>query len=222
MGLDAYVEGSGVDVRLGSYGWYHSFRLTVCDELEDRVWGSRYPLLQNHSDCDGEYSPKEAQMLLEELEEIEKSLGEVQYPTIIYQDKNGNPLDERYKYSDEGTFCYGNGYAFGVDEDGIIVECFADNIPDKEIFCRQRENMLGEKVYVAHFDCLERVQGNRWRCHARDKSIELEELYTDAPEGCVRIVYGTTSALKVFRPIIERLKALCNASIETGNPIVFC
>lgn len=232
MGLDAYVKDSGVDVRLGSYGWYHSFRLTVCDELEDRVWGSRFPMLQNHSDCDGQYSPAEAKILLEELKEIEEGLAEIQYPAVIYQDKDGNPLGENYKYSDRGIFCSGKIFAFGVDEDGIVVECYEHKVPDKsffdhkisgkEFFNKKRKDYLGETIYTAHFDRMELVNEDTWRCYAGDKSIVLEGLYVCAPQGCVRIVYGTTSALKVFGPIIERLKALCKASIKTGNPIIFC
>lgn len=222
MGLDAYVEGSGVDVRLGSYGWYHSFRLTVCDELEDRVWGSRFPKLQNHTDCNGSYSPEEAKILLEELMEIEKDLAELQYPAVIYQDKDGNPLGEDYKYGDRGVFCSSKYYAFGVDKKGIVIECYGHEIPDRELFFEEREDWLGEKIYAAHFDRMELVKDGTWRCYTGDKSIVLNDLFICAPKGCTCIVRGTVLALQVFGRVIDNLKALCEASIRTGNPIVFC
>lgn len=212
MGLDVYAKGSDVYVQLGSYSWYHFFRLTVCNKLENQIQGSRFPLLQNRC-CDEYYSSNEAQMLLKELEEIEKGLAEVQYPAARYQDKDGNPLDERFRYSEEAVFCGGNGYLFGVDKRGLIVECVEQKVPDRELFSEEN---------IAHFDRMELAKNDAWRCYAGDKSVILEGLYVCAPSGCVCIVYETVSALRIFGQIIEKLRVLCEASIRTGNPIVFC
>ncbi|MGB9886460.1 MAG: Imm70 family immunity protein [Moorellales bacterium] len=222
MGLNAYVEGSRTGVRLGSYGWYHSFRSTVCSALEGGQWGSRFPYLQNHSDCEGEYTPAEAAELLKEVLQIESELAAVSYPAALYLDDDGKVLVEEYKYRGEGTFCYASGFSFGVDERGLVVESY-DTCPDPRAFGERRRSVLGEIVFVAHFDCMERVDGAVWRCFAADYAVDLEVgPALCAPEGCVRIVRGTRSAAEIFRQLIDNLKALCNASVETGNPIVFC
>lgn len=68
--VDDEVEG----VEIGSYDDFSVFRDTVCDRLEGGVYGSRFPVLMGHSDCDGEWSAAEAAALMEELSSIAEEL----------------------------------------------------------------------------------------------------------------------------------------------------
>jgi hypothetical protein len=57
-------------VDVGSYADFGTFRETVASVLENGVWGSRFPTLMFHSDCDGEWNPDDSGMLAKELEAI--------------------------------------------------------------------------------------------------------------------------------------------------------
>ena len=78
MGLDLYVKGKDgkqyYSERVGSYGSFHTFRSFVCEHLEACAWGSRFPLLQNHSDCGDGYTMTQSKKLLAELEIIQREL----------------------------------------------------------------------------------------------------------------------------------------------------
>jgi hypothetical protein len=65
---DVDDELDGVDV--GSYDDFHDFRAAVCNRLEEGHWGSRYPVLMNHSDSDSDWSRDETAVLIQELESI--------------------------------------------------------------------------------------------------------------------------------------------------------
>jgi hypothetical protein len=62
-------ELDGIDV--GGYDDFHEFRQTVCDTVEDGMWGSTCPVLMTHSDCDGTWNPDVAEELIEELGTIQ-------------------------------------------------------------------------------------------------------------------------------------------------------
>jgi len=70
MVLSDDEELDGVDV--GYYRNFDEFRDMVKIQVEDGVLGSRFKTLQYHSDCDGEWSPEECGVLIEELEEIRR------------------------------------------------------------------------------------------------------------------------------------------------------
>lgn len=61
-------EAAGVDV--GSYADFNAFRSRVCAELENGVAGLRFPTLNGHSDCAGEWSEGDCAALREELNAI--------------------------------------------------------------------------------------------------------------------------------------------------------
>ena len=65
-------EAAGVDA--GSYGDFNAFRRCVCVELEQGVAGLRFPTLNRHSDCDGEWSERDCANLREELGAIAAAL----------------------------------------------------------------------------------------------------------------------------------------------------
>lgn len=67
---DDEVEG----VEIGSYADFGFFRETVVATVEKGQAGSVCPVLINHSDCDGHWTPAEAAVLLTELEMIETVL----------------------------------------------------------------------------------------------------------------------------------------------------
>lgn len=57
-------------VEVGRYADFGAFRDAVRDQLEGGDPGSRFPTLMLHSDCDGEWSPAEAETLQGELQRI--------------------------------------------------------------------------------------------------------------------------------------------------------
>ncbi len=66
--FDGDEELDGVDV--GSYADYNAFRNLVTSRLEHGSSGSKYPTLILHSDCDGEWNPKQCMELAKELSSI--------------------------------------------------------------------------------------------------------------------------------------------------------
>lgn len=74
MGLYLAVfdgEGEVDGVEVGSYDDFGVFRDAVVVKLEDGQAGSKFPTLVLHSDCDGQWSPREAAALERELVEID-------------------------------------------------------------------------------------------------------------------------------------------------------
>ena len=45
--------------QVGSYGDFGAWREFIAAELENGAWGSRFPTLMMHSDCDGEWSAED-------------------------------------------------------------------------------------------------------------------------------------------------------------------
>jgi hypothetical protein len=66
--FDEDDELDGLDV--GAYSDFGDFRDTVAKSLERGQWGSRFPTLMVHSDCDGEWSAEDCDKLTTELEMI--------------------------------------------------------------------------------------------------------------------------------------------------------
>jgi hypothetical protein len=66
--FDSEEEIDGVDV--GPYADFNAFRDCIVRELEGGHAGSKFPKLNLHSDCDGQWSPAEAAELEKELVNI--------------------------------------------------------------------------------------------------------------------------------------------------------
>lgn len=71
-------EIEGVDI--GSYEDFNVFREAVAATLEKGKMGEICPVLNTHSDCDGEWTPEDAKGLLLELDRIQEALR--QYPAV--------------------------------------------------------------------------------------------------------------------------------------------
>ena len=99
------VELDGVEV--GSYADFGQFRDLIVAQLEDGEFGSRFPVLMSHSDCDGEWTPEEAESLREELAVIENEFR--QLPPI--------PLDAGWKQE--------TARLFGIHPQ-TLYDCFFD------------------------------------------------------------------------------------------------
>jgi len=56
--------------QVGSYSDFGAWRDFIAVELEGGRWGSRFPTLMMHSDCDGEWSPEDCIALKRELAAI--------------------------------------------------------------------------------------------------------------------------------------------------------
>jgi len=63
--------------QVGSYSDFGAWRDFIAAELEGGRWGSRFPTLMLHSDCDGQWSPDECARLKEELETIRLELAKL-------------------------------------------------------------------------------------------------------------------------------------------------
>lgn len=74
------VEIDGIDV--GGYADFDALRSTVSTLLEQSRPGSRFPVLMLHSDCDGEWSATDSQLLAQELRTIALEFGK--YPPSPY------------------------------------------------------------------------------------------------------------------------------------------
>ncbi len=59
-------------VAVGAYSDFADFRDTVLREVENGAHGSLCPVLQLHSDCDGEWSPDECVRLRAELARVKR------------------------------------------------------------------------------------------------------------------------------------------------------
>src|SRR5262245_49929204 len=73
--FDGDEELDGVEV--GIYADFGRFRSAVASHLEDDKTGARYPVLQLHSDCDGEWSVEQCGALEDELEDIARRLRKI-------------------------------------------------------------------------------------------------------------------------------------------------
>jgi hypothetical protein len=71
-------------IEMGPYPTFGFFRKTVCDRLEGGEFGSLFPHLQRHSDCEGEWAVDGLSELEVELQAIQKSMIGLPSPT------NGN------------------------------------------------------------------------------------------------------------------------------------
>ena len=56
--------------QVGSYSDFGEFRDVILNRLEAGKRGSRFPVLMNHSDCDGEWSVADCEKLRDELTQL--------------------------------------------------------------------------------------------------------------------------------------------------------
>jgi hypothetical protein len=192
MGLDAFC--GRVSGKLGSYGWFHSYR-TAISKLEPGYWGEKFPLVMNHSDCDGDYSPGEAKALAEELDGIKEGLIKLPYPVALYLGADKRELGHDGKYCDEGIFACTGKWLLGVDEEGLIVA----------------RNNGG---------CIKSMPG-AFRLKRIVKDSVLFETWTRRPEGTEEIVHGSKPAYEVFKRTHDLFRELARESEETGEGIEF-
>lgn len=73
-------------VEIGAYSDFSRFRVSIANLLEDGQPGSKYPVLQNHSGADGEWSPNECYILIDELTEIAEAFKTL--PPIKFEEKS--------------------------------------------------------------------------------------------------------------------------------------
>jgi hypothetical protein len=78
--FDGDHEVDGVEV--GLYEDFDGFRTTVQRFLEKGGWGSRFPVLMGHTDCDGAWSADEAASLLKELGVVQQELARIPGPAF--------------------------------------------------------------------------------------------------------------------------------------------
>jgi Immunity protein 70 len=77
-------------VEVGSYADFDFFRDAVRAVVENGVNASSCPVLQNHSDCDGEWSSAEAALLKAELRRISDVMSN--HPAIEHNSKWKNEV----------------------------------------------------------------------------------------------------------------------------------
>jgi len=69
--------GAETGFSVGGYDDFGAWRDFIAKELEGGRWGSRFPTLMMHSDCDGEWSPAACATLKGELETISKEMAKL-------------------------------------------------------------------------------------------------------------------------------------------------
>ena len=197
--------GCGYGRWVGGYGWFHAFRMTVNAELERAEWGSRFPLLMKHSDCDGGYERGQVAGLLPELDQIEKELAAVRYPIVRGLDADGNQLWWRAMRFEGGALRSSKGHALGVDEEGIVIYV-------------NRRSRVGE-CKVFHYQ--ELVKDD---LPPELESIDMDSLFPSDPLGSpkpVKLVFDHASAKETFDGVVDALRGAGLASLATGSPIIY-
>ncbi|MGE6919881.1 Imm70 family immunity protein [Achromobacter kerstersii] len=118
MGLYLCVfDASGEElegVEIGAYADFKVFRDAVTLNVEGGVRGSVCPVLQGHSDCDGEWSPRESRDLLIEFDNIEKALSKL--PSVEFNSDWKRQVSKVYALSPKNLLeCF-----FDVDGELLI------------------------------------------------------------------------------------------------------
>lgn len=74
--LCIFDEGEELDgFQVGHYSDFGAFRDHIAQHLEGGAWGSRFPMLMMHSDCDGEWAVQDCAQLMAELGTMRAELG---------------------------------------------------------------------------------------------------------------------------------------------------
>jgi hypothetical protein len=209
MGLDVIVRSTDYAARVGSYGWFHHFRTTVCEHLEGGEWGSRFPLLMNHSDCDGTYSWRQAYALQEELETIREELSAVECPDylgILVLDDKGETVV--YLMADDGRVPFGDEWTIGVED----AEIAAVNTKTGETKRFKELRRDGERITA--------VARNGAPMPIEDDGLQeaLSSLIGKAKSARV----GPLKASEVFKTVLDALLGACEAAINARETIVYC
>jgi hypothetical protein len=181
---------------LGSYGWFHSYRLSIC-RLEDGEWGSRFPLVMMHSDCDGSYKSGEAKSLIAELDEIREGLAGQPYPVALFLGREKRELGYRAKYGKDGIVASIGDWLFGVDDEGILFVPYRHGKGKTNGGAPTRMKRVG-------------------------KESSWFEIWSPKPEGTEEIVHSHKPAYEVFRGTHDLFRELAGESEKTGEEIVFC
>lgn len=107
--------------EIGSYQDFDDFRQTIADKLENGEQGSKFPILQLHSDCDGRWPVSELQPLLKELEEIKGEFKKLPpFKPAAYKDVwQGRVLDDLNLGNPDNLYssffdCNGEPYLEGI------------------------------------------------------------------------------------------------------------
>jgi len=103
--FDGDVEIDGVEV--GSYSDFNYLRDIIVNKLESGLAGSRFPTLNLHSDCDGEWSSEDALTLEMELKKITQEFEKL--PPVPYNSEWQNEVAK----------------TFGIKPKSLL-ECFFD------------------------------------------------------------------------------------------------
>jgi hypothetical protein len=112
---DDEIEG----LEVGSYEDFEFFRETVTSVVEGGVAGSVCPTLILHSDCDGVWEQDEAQVLLQELDVIEREF------------RSAAPVDFNSDWKHEVA------QTFGIKPSNLL-ECFFD-VDGESLVARLRQ-----------------------------------------------------------------------------------
>lgn len=109
--LCVFRDGSDLEgVDCGAYSDFNFFREFVTQNLEHGDHGARFPVLINHSDSDGEWSPVEAEELAGELRIISAELRTL--PAVEFVSEWQEDAAEMFEIKPQ------NAYESFIDVDG--------------------------------------------------------------------------------------------------------
>lgn len=72
---------------IGTGDFFHSFFSTVCVNLEDMSWGSRFPILMNEM-YQGELPKEKLEIAQKELHEIKLEMGKISPEKVVWDVEN--------------------------------------------------------------------------------------------------------------------------------------
>jgi len=208
MGLDVRVDRAGYVHRVGPYSLFHDFRHTVAQDLEHGEWGSRFPLLQNHSDCDGDYALKVVPAFQAELETIRRELAQVAYPALLACRADGA----------ETVAWVGSNTVPLISSQQADVYCTREGV-----LIRTGDLMLRYvRLWRESAATMGITRGGRTERIPAQVQDTVATLFEVLDEPDVTLRHGTIPADTVFGDVIAALLGACKAALRSRGRIVYC
>lgn len=209
--------------RMSSYGYFGSFRHAVCVLLEDKMWGSRYPSLMNHSDCDGYYTPHQSKKLAKEMEDIQREFKRKKCAVGEFL-LNNKVISKVYTfdcYSDVNPILWNlehkqRRFCPQIDGEGI------------KIFDFEQKKLIGPFRKVVS-DCA-KITATKINNNKEELEIMYDKLFEDEDSEFKKSHLGIKKEVrlkfvnpyKLFKWPIELLLALARNSVKYKARIIYC
>jgi len=215
--------------RVGSYSSFHNFRLEIVAALENGKWGSIYPTLMDHSDCDGGYTPTQSKRLLKEMEDIIAKFRKIPHAKVnIFF--NGKLKTSNYQfgpgYKHKGDEKFYEHYA-GCSPD----DCFGVIIDEKGMAIFHRGEFLGYFKKIEGVGIVASGVNHKGE-KIRFNDIENKDIFDNffsfwdkgnhSHIGNKEAIFSVGIKFEANRYHLELFRELAKASIKHKAKIIFC